>query len=33
VNSRDEAAENMSPRQLVEAQEEAAKLYEKINNK
>ena len=33
VNSRDEAAESLSPRQLVEAQEEAAEIYEKIYNK
>lgn len=33
INNRDIAAKNLSPHGLEEAQEEAAKLYETINNK
>jgi hypothetical protein len=33
INNRDIYAKNLSPRGLEEAQKEAAKLYEKINNK
>jgi len=33
IHNRDLDAKNLSPRGLEEAQKEAAKLYEKINNK